>query len=122
MKLRIKGNSVRIRLTKSEVIKIFEEGYLQEETKFLQGRFIYALQSSAEIKTLSAAIADNKITMYVPGDFVKDWSENNVVGCSGNIRVSENENLLLLLEKDFVCLDTTTEDQSDNYSNPKQTC
>jgi len=27
-----------------------------------------------------------------------------------------------LLEKDFVCLDHTTEDQSDNYENPNTTC
>jgi len=27
-----------------------------------------------------------------------------------------------LVEKDFICLDETTEDQSDNYENPNKTC
>jgi len=30
--------------------------------------------------------------------------------------------LHLLLEKDFVCLDNTAEDQSDNYPNPNKAC
>ena len=29
---------------------------------------------------------------------------------------------LLLIEKDFVCLDHTLEDQSDNYANPNKVC
>lgn len=28
----------------------------------------------------------------------------------------------LLIEKDFVCIDNTTEDQSDNYPNPSLNC
>jgi len=38
------------------------------------------------------------------------------------MRVSETETLYLLLEKDFVCLDETHEDQADNFENPNKTC
>ena len=122
MKLRIKGNSLRIRLTRSEVGKLADTGYLEEQTLFAGNKFVYALQSVDNGNELSATLDTNKITMFVPNEFIKDWQENNVVGFDANIPVSEHDTLYLLLEKDFACLDQTTEDQSDNYVNPNKTC
>src|SRR5690349_6466858 len=121
MKLRSKGNSLRIRLSKPEVTALGSDGCLEERIKFPKGVFSYILLSSAEVKTLSASIANNQITMYVPHDFAKAWPDNDVVGCDALIPLKGNENLFLLLEEDFVCLDETNEDQRDNYPNPKQT-
>ena len=45
MKIRIKGNSVRVRLTRSEVDHFAETGYLEESTEFGNSHFLYALQS-----------------------------------------------------------------------------
>jgi len=122
MKLRIKGNSLRIRLTKTEVNTIAATGYLEEETLFGSNRFVYALQQVDEGNTLTAALEENKMIMFVPASLTKDWPQNNVVGFEANMPLADNKTLYLLLEKDFECLDDTTEDQSDNYENPNQTC
>jgi len=122
MKLRIKGNSLRIRLTKTEVNTIAETGYLEEETWFGNNRFVYALQRVDEGNTLTAALEENKMTMFVPASLTKDWPANNIVGFDANIPLAGNRSLYLLLEKDFICLDDTNEDQSDNYENPNKTC
>jgi hypothetical protein len=122
MKLRIKGNSLRIRLTKTEVSELANTGYLEEQTLFANNKFIYALQAVDDAAELSATFSNNKITMLVPASFVKDWPENEVVGINANMPVSENHSLYLLLEKDFICLDETFEDQSDNFENPNKTC
>lgn len=123
MKLRIKGNSIRIRLTKTEVNRISsEDGYLEEQTSFGNTYFIYALQQTGTGNELSASYEGNKITMFVPAVLVKDWPQNNVVGFEARMPVSNDQSLFLLLEKDFVCLDHTTEDQSDNYENPNKIC
>ena len=122
MKLRIKGNSVRIRLTKPEVSKLAEIGYLEEQTLFGDNSFLYALQSIPGEGQLTATFTDNKVTMFVPSSLLKDWPNNNVVGFNSAMLITETDSLYLLLEKDFVCLDETTEDQSDNYSNPKLNC
>lgn len=121
MKLRIKGNSLRIRLTKTEVSKLSDTGYLEEQTMFPNGQFIYALQRS-EAAILSATFENNKITMFVPASFTNDWPVNNIVGFDTNMHLTDTESIYLLIEKDFVCLDHTTEDQSDNYENPNKTC
>ena len=122
MKLRINGNSLRIRLTKPEVGKLAEVGYLEEQTLFAGNKLVYALQRVGNGNELSATFNTNKITMFVPNELLKDWPENNVVGFNANMPVSEYETLYLLLEKDFVCLAETIEDQSDNYVNPNKTC
>jgi hypothetical protein len=122
MKLRIKGNSIRIRLTKKEVSIIAGSGYLEEETLFGNNRFVYALQKVDHGNELSAALEGNKMTMFVPSALLKDWPGNNVVGFDASMPLADNKMLCLLLEKDFVCIDHTTEDQSDNYENPNKTC
>lgn len=122
MKLRIKGNSLRIRLSRTEVSKLCNSGYLEEETNFPNHKLVYALQTVNEGNTLTAVFNDNKITMQVPQLMINGWDENDVVGYSANMDLTDRNSLYLLLEKDFVCLDETTEDQSDNYLNPNKTC
>jgi hypothetical protein len=122
MKLRIKGNSIRIRLTKTEVSRIATNGYLEEETLFGNNTFVYALQRVDEGDALTATMEQNKITMYVPSALTKDWPANNIISFEANMPLADNKTLYLLLEKDFVCLDHTNEDQSDNYENPNKVC
>ena len=122
MKLRIKGNSLRIRLSKTEVSTIATTGYLEEETLFGSNKFVYALQRVDEGNTLTAALEPNKMIMFIPASLIKDWPQNNIVGFEANIPLAGGKTLYLLLEKDFVCLDETTEDQRDNYENPGKAC
>lgn len=121
MKLRIKGNSLRIRLTKTEVSTLAGIGYLEEQTSFPGNRFIYALQRT-ESNELSAIFENSKITMLIPASFTKEWPVNNIIGLDAKMPLPGDDSLYLLVEKDFVCLDHTTEDQSDNYENPNRTC
>ena len=119
MKIRIKGNSIRFRLSKSEVQKLSDSGDLEELTSFAGSTFYYAIKSDLHISQLTATYAGNKITLFVPADFTTNWPVNNVIGLDST---DNNGELYLLLEKDFICLDETSEDQSDNYENPHKTC
>lgn len=120
MKLRIKANSVRIRLTKTEVNKLATESYLQEVTVLPGQTFIYAIKSDDNATALTIAYENNILTMMVPKSFAANWHQNDIVGMDAWMQVNEKEKLYLLLEKDFVCLDETAEDQSDNYENPNK--
>lgn len=120
MKLRIKANSVRIRLTKTDVSKLANEGYLQETTVLPGQTFTYALKSDENATALTIAFENNILSMIVPKYFAANWYQNDIVGIDATMLVNEKEKLYLLLEKDFVCLDETSEDQSDNYENPNK--
>lgn len=117
MKIRIKGNSVRIRLTRSEVDRFGKEGYIEERTSFGDTHLTYALQKM-EQEQLTAIFEHSKVTMNMPVVWADEWLATERVGYESNMPLPDGESLYLLLEKDFVCLDNTTEDQSDNYPNP----
>jgi hypothetical protein len=122
MKLRIKGNSIRIRLTQTEVANFAQNGYLEEQTEFGNATFTYALANVADIQSLAAIIEGTKITVQVPPAIVQNWTSTNEVGFQQKQKLSNGKELFLLVEKDFVCLDHTIEDQSDNYPNPNAHC
>ena len=122
MKIRIKGNSIRIRLTKPEVDYFGANGYLEEKTEFGNSQLIYALKSKADIDELKASFEGNIITITMPEIIKKEWIESNKVGFENKMDIGMGKQLFLLIEKDFVCLDNTIEDQSDNYPNPNAVC
>jgi hypothetical protein len=112
MKIRIKGNSLRYRLTKSDIEHFSKVGYIEETIYFGSQKLIYALQRYQEDE-LTADFNGQQIVLYVPGYMANEWTTTDRVGFENN-----NGALYLLIEKDFKCLDNVEEDQSDNYPNP----
>jgi hypothetical protein len=112
MKIRIKGNSLRYRLTRSDVDKFSTDGYIEETTDFGMQTLTYALQQH-RLSNLSASFENNKITLFMPEVMTDEWVATDRVGFE-----SHQNGLYLLIEKDFKCLDNVAEDQSDNYPNP----
>lgn len=122
MKIRIKGNSIRIRLSKSETTIFATKGYLEERTYFGNSNFIYAVKSTEE-NTISADFINGSITMNVPKHLIEEWTASNLVALDYNMPLGNEKNLYLLLEKDFKCIDAViTEDQSDYFENPAKSC
>jgi hypothetical protein len=119
MKIRIKGNFVRYRLTKPEVEALAETGRVAEETCFGPQTLIYALETREGAGGLEATFDGQTITLFMPAGEARDWAGNDRVGFESDMTVGDGKILKLLLEKDFVCLDTAAEDQSDNYPNPR---
>ena len=118
MKIRIKGNSIRYRLTKTEVEKFCKTGCFKETTDFGDSIFTYVLKSKEDIDTLNAQFRSNTITLFLEKSKSKDWFESKQIGYRNSIVRTNGTTLTLLIEKDFVCMDETIEDQSDNYPNP----
>jgi len=112
MKIRIKGNSLRYRLTKSDMYRLSNEGYLEDKTNFGNRELVYVIQKTNQ-RQLSAFFDDNVICLQMPGGMIEELDKTDRVGFEG-----KQGGLLLLVEKDFTCLDNIEEDQSDNYPNP----
>lgn len=118
MKLRIKGNSVRLRLSKTEVDQIASVGMVQEQTIFGDDVFTYQLLKK-NTKQVRAVLENNCLTVYIPDAFADKWAGNNVTGIDNKAGDGSLPQLYILIEKDFKCIDNSEEDQSDNYDNPK---
>ena len=116
MKIRIKDNSLRYRITRPEVDALWENGLVEARTAFTGRTLVYAIQATTE-ETLSAIFEDDRIVLHMPANMIRELYATDRVGfedTGGPVR--------LLVEKDFVCIDNTMEDQSDNYPNPSLSC
>lgn len=117
MKIRIRGNTVRLRLSKSEVATFGEQGYIEEKTSFGNASLAYALQTTTHCD-MTAEFKEGKIIIYLPEEKAREWVATNKVGYDANMDLGDGNELYILLEKDFQCLDNSIEDQGDNYENP----
>ena len=122
MKLRIKGNSLRLRLSKSDVATLAEKGRVSDQISFGFLSLTYELKMNNGIEKLQAFFSNDIISVHINESFAKAWKDNEVIGINGTQEIKNEEVLKLLVEKDFQCLDPTHEDQSDNYINPNSTC
>ena len=123
MKVRIKGNSIRYRLTKTEIDNFGKLGFLEEKTEFLNSpSFHYRLERKAGIENIEASFSGNRICIFVPENIAAEWTSTDIVGFDTKMDIGDGKDLFLLIEKDFVCLDHSFEDQSDNYENPNKVC
>lgn len=115
MKIRIKGNSVRYRLTKTDVEQFYKNKHLRDSTNFGNRHLVYMLKA-AQQDGLTGSFVDDTITITIPVTKLNELAQTDRVGFDG-----KDGALYILVEKDFQCLDDVAEDQSDNYPNPLAT-
>jgi hypothetical protein len=113
VKLRIKGNSIRLRLTKSEVDALREHGVVEESVYFsAMSRFTYALERGGD--AVIASFEEGRVVVRVPNALAVEWCDTDRVGIdesAGDVRV--------LIEKDWQCLAPRDEDESDAFPHPR---
>lgn len=120
MKLRIRDNSVRLRLTRTEVDQLRDNGVVSATTAFPGGReFRYAVESSPANVNPGAFLSDSTVTVRLPEATVRAWANSEQVSISGEQQHNSGEVLSILVEKDFVCLTPREgEDESDMFPHP----
>lgn len=118
MKIRIKGNSVRIRLSKLEIDELGKQGFISDKTHFPNGVFEYGLIIRHDIGQIEAEFNTKGIYLHIPQHWADEWIATQRVGFDSRIKLVDDDELYLLIEKDFQCMDNTIEDQSDMYPNP----
>src|SRR5215204_3904485 len=105
MKLRIKGNSIRLRLLRSELDRFALDGRISEETSFGSATLRYSVAMSSHHQSVLATLDDNEIVVFIPELAARNWTTNDRVGFETEQYVGPNESLLITVEKDFVCID-----------------
>ena len=123
MKLRIRGNSLRLRLTVSEVEAFGKSGEVSDHIDLGVGqgsRLTYTLAASDEVGQVLTGFRDNRIIVTVPIQTARSWVENEDVGFTAKTRTADKTDLDILIEKDFACLKTRAgEDDSDTFPHPQ---
>lgn len=111
MKLRLQGNSIRLRLNRNEVAEFVETGRIQDAVHFGGGAVLaYAVEVSKEAHFPQAFFDGTVILITLPIDDAQDWARSDRVGIS-----ARDHQLSILVEKDFQCLH---EPDPNAYPNP----
>jgi hypothetical protein len=117
MKLRLQGNSLRLRLTRSEVARLHEHGAAEETVPFSTGsRLTYCVRERADADAVQADLCNGVITVHVPAEAILSWATSDEVGLYG-----QDGPLRIAVEKDFRCLTRPKDEESpDVYPHPAE--
>jgi len=122
MKLRIQGNSLRIRIGRSELAHLVREGRIEDSIQFTPdpgARFTYALEVSDTNATLTKVrYSLQQVAVTLTRKQVDLWSQEAEVSIRAKVPIGDGNSLEVLVEKDFACLDRGHEDNQDAFANP----
>jgi hypothetical protein len=122
MKLRLKNNVIRLRLTQKETIRFAETGRVEEEIEFgikPSQKIIYALEIDNETQAARAKFENNRITVSIPKTQADEWTRTTQIGIEAEQIIGDGKMLRLLIEKDFACLEPRKgDDDKDGFPHP----
>lgn len=124
MKLRIRGNSIRLRLTKGDIAQFTTTGSVEESVDFgfAQQALCYRLDRTEDGDTARANFKDQCLSISIPAADAESWIKSEQVGMEATQPIGNNKVLRMLVEKDFACLaERFDEDDSDAFTNPLAT-
>ena len=120
MKLRIKGDSLRLRLAQGEMRALAEQGEVADRISFPGGATLgYRLRIDHKSSDISISYESNLIDIRVPKALSERWYGTDLVTLSASQKTAGGE-LRIVLEKDWACLAPRAgEDESDNFPHPE---
>ena len=121
MKVRILGNTIRLRLKMHETEELALNGVVEEKVEFgpEEGDVLsFQLKRGDEIFSIDQQVTI--ITINIPQSLIDKWVSTDLVGFEENIATSKGKIIKLLVEKDFACLDGDREEEEGSYPNPME--
>ena len=121
MKLRLRGNSIRLRLKRGEVGRLAAGKTLVEETQLPGSTLSYSLCLSDNDDML-ASFDNGSIAISMPKEIIPEWADTDLVSLYSVITLPDDSQLVVLVEKDFSCLEPghhrDCDDDADTYPHP----
>jgi hypothetical protein len=106
MKLRINRNSLRFRLTPTDVARLDEIGAISEKAEFAPGvEFSYTIRARSALHAMRANLDANSICVDIPTATVSEWRQSDAVELHHTQPLDNGGTLDVLVEKDFECED-----------------
>jgi hypothetical protein len=114
MKLRIHGDSLRLRLNRSDVKQFLETGMRTESIHFgPAAKLTYTLESSAQLNEMESHYSQDCIRVLLPVSLAQEWATSDQISLS--LDPAEGSGPTLLIEKDFKCLHDDEKNPDPNH-------
>jgi len=121
MKLRILGNSMRLRVTRSELQRLQAGETVEECVRFAvapDASLTYALAVAPSETPVRVQYEPQRVAIILNVDQLRIWSQPEEVGIYTSIENGSAEGLQLVIEKDFACLNQSHPKSADAFPNP----
>jgi hypothetical protein len=119
MKLRMRHNSIRLRLGQSDVQRLRDSGECRETIQFPGGARLEYVLSGASCAEVSASFVGDVLSVSIPVGQLAAWHSSEQIGIDAEVEANPGVTLAILVEKDFRCVDEDVlEDQSDSFEHP----
>ncbi len=121
MKLRIKGNSLRFRITQPDMEKLIDSGRIEEVVYFAtddEAMLGYALRHETTLPSPTLIYDSLIIEAALPTHIAREWAATMQVGIYFSVNLGTRGVLNLIVEKDFACLDPGDDDVVGTFPNP----
>lgn len=112
MKLRFHDNSLRLRLSQSEVARLKHDGRIEDTIAFGPHQALTYSIEAVPVTQVGASFEDGRVRVVAPSSVVHAWIDGDEVGIEG-----AGPTLRVLIEKDFQCIHPSSED-ADGFPNP----
>ena len=103
MKLRIRGNSLRFRLTDEDLDEMRNRGSIQDSIQFTpdpDARLKYCLALSRDTDVIAAQFVGNEIQILIPFSVSNPWLDSSGVGLEFRQNLGQNGELRVSIERD----------------------
>ena len=121
MKLRIKGNSLRLRVLQAELTKFLDTGRIEEMIQFTpeeDANFTYTLGHDRSTSSIAVRYADRAIVIVLPTAEAESWAKSDQVGIYASVDLGSKGRLEVSVEKDFACRDLGDVENEDTFPHP----
>jgi len=120
MKLRIHGESLRLRLNRSDVEQFRISGICAASLRFdSSSQLTYTLETSSQLTVMEVRYLHDCIRVRLPLDVAEEWAGSDRISLS--LSRASDSGPSLLIEKDFQCLhreEKNPADDADAFPNP----
>ena len=124
MKVRIQGNSIRLRLKQEEVACLAQQKSVEARMAFgpdADSQHLVYRIDVADVEAMGVAYQAHCVTVILPQSLGQGWDTSSEVGFEDEVRLENGGIMHVLMEKDFKCLEVRA-DEGDCYPNPNVSC
>ncbi len=116
-------DSLRLRLKQKEVEELFKAGRISSTTRLglAPESFIrFSLNKDSTASEIRLHFEANEVFLTVPEEQINTWAQTDQEGFQSFVPVEENQQLHIIVEKDYRCLhkEPGNKEDEDTFPNP----
>ena len=122
MKVRLRKNTIRFRLTQTEAATLLSAGTVEDSTSFGPSddqRLSYLIRADERCERFAIGLSANEIAVTVLAAALNEWLTGPLIELAGEQSIGDGQTIEIRIEKDLSCLKPRPgTDDDDTFPNP----